>query len=342
MPIISAFKLPQPHQAAQVAQPTTTTTAPAGTQFFCDECTTMIPGISARVHCLTCPDYDICADCALTERFGGNHTTAHPAEVYRISGDSTLEPVRSQTVVTYASPPSISRGGTSVGEAPAGVGPSDGWGLFFDVDLNPSPAYSALMAAIFGNLDSARTGFLAPEAYSRFMDDMCYPLAENIWKANASTPANADAVLRRVYEALGLEHITQTRPGPPNRHHPMFQALLGGTATPSSMPLLTLRGLADLMLIELLSDPSLAYPRLVRAVQLYGLHHAEPYRRWGAMPRSVLPATADPRVLARTAAAEAQVRGAVANAAMGAQIQAAANLAAVNAVGGTQYRYERY
>jgi hypothetical protein len=62
----------------------------------------------------------------------------------------------------------------------------------------------------------------------------------------------------------------------------------------------------------------------------------------GAMPRNVLPAAADPRVLARTAAAEAQVRGAVANAAMGAQIQAAANLAAVNAVGGTQYRYERY
>jgi hypothetical protein len=134
------------------------------------------------MHCLTCPDYDICADCALTERFGGSHTTTHPTEVYRISGDSTLQPVRSQTVVTYAASPSISRGGTSVGEAPAGVGPtaSDGWGPFFDVDLNPSPAYSALMAAIFGNLDSARTGFLAPEAYSRFMDDMGYPLAENI------------------------------------------------------------------------------------------------------------------------------------------------------------------
>jgi hypothetical protein len=223
MPVISSLKPSNPPQPAQVAQPAVAATPAAGIQFFCDGCTTPIPGTSARVHCLTCPDYDACANCALAERFGGTHTAAHPTEVYRMSGtgDSTVQPVRSRAVVTYTMPgaanaayaappaytsPGTSQGGTFAGQSvPGGVddnisgattggttaggmatsaatGPTDGWGPFFDADLNPSPAYTALMSTIFGYLDSARTGFLPPEAYSRFADDMGYPTHENICK----------------------------------------------------------------------------------------------------------------------------------------------------------------
>ncbi|KAJ7695275.1 hypothetical protein B0H14DRAFT_3042445 [Mycena olivaceomarginata] len=371
MPVISSLKPSNPPQPTQVAQPTITTTPAAGIQFFCDGCTTPIPGTSARVHCLTCPDYDVCANCALAERFGGTHTAAHPTEVYRMSGtgDSTVQPVRSRAVVTYTMPgaataayaappayasPGTSQGGTFAGESvPGGVddnisgattggttaggttsaatGPTDGWGPFFDADLNTSPSYTALMCAIFGHLDSARTGFLPPEAYSRFMDDMGYPIHENIWKnaINGGNLATADTVLKRIFDALGIEHITQARQAPAAQH--VFQSL----ANPP-MPLLTPSGLADIIAIELLSDPPAAWPKFARAVQLYGLYNVEPYRRWGPMPRSVVPAVADPRVLAKLAVVDARVLGA---ANVGAQIQAAANLAAVNAIGGAQYRY---
>jgi hypothetical protein len=204
------------------------------------------------------------------------------------------------------------------------------------------------MSAIFGHLDSARTGFLPPEAYSRFMDDMGYPIHENICKLqhvlpsstyrayvsgknaiNGGNLATADTVLKRIFDALGIEHITQARQAPAVQH--VFQSL----ANPP-MPLLTPSGLADIIAIELLSDPPAAWPKFARAVQLYGLYNVEPYRRWGPMPRSVVPAVADPRVLAKLAVVDARVLGA---ANVGAQIQAAANLAAVNAIGGTQYRY---
>jgi hypothetical protein len=148
----------------------------------------------------------------------------------------------------------------------------------------------------------------------------------------AGNPSTADAVFKRVLDFCGIEHITQARTAPANLQ--LIQALAGMANLP--MPLLTSRGLADLMALELLSDPPAAWPKFARAVQLYGLYNIEPYRRWGPMPRSVVPAVADPRVLAKLAGLNAQVLGA---ANVGAQIQAAANLAAVNAIGGTQYRY---
>ncbi|KAF8180545.1 hypothetical protein K438DRAFT_1842110, partial [Mycena galopus ATCC 62051] len=101
-------------------------------------------------------------------------------------------------------------------------------------------------------------------------------------------------------------------------------------ANPMPMPLITPRGLADFIAIELLTDPAAAWQKLARVVQLYGLYVMDPYRRWGAMPRSVLPPAPDPRMLARLAQAQAQ---SVQAANMNAQIQATANLAAVNAIG---------
>jgi hypothetical protein len=36
------------------------------------------------------------------------------------------------------------------------------------------------MHAVFAHLDPAGTGFIPPEGYSRLLDDMGYPLQENI------------------------------------------------------------------------------------------------------------------------------------------------------------------
>jgi hypothetical protein len=52
--------------------------------------------------------------------------------------------------------------------------PATGWGPFFLEDLSPSPAFAQLMSAILTYLDTGRTGYLVPEAYSRFLDDQAY------------------------------------------------------------------------------------------------------------------------------------------------------------------------
>ncbi|KAJ7836285.1 hypothetical protein B0H14DRAFT_2794749 [Mycena olivaceomarginata] len=359
MPVISSLKPSNPPQPAQVAQPAVAATPAAGIQFLlrrmyhadpwhlCARSLSHLP----RLRCLR----ELCACGALWWNAHGR--TPDGGLSHEWHWDSTVQPVRSRAVVTYTMPgaanaayaappaytsPGTSQGGTFAGQSvPGGVddnisgattggttaggttsaatGPTDGWGPFFDTDLNPSPAYTALMSTIFGHLDSARTGFLPPEAYSRFADDMGYPTHENIWKnaGGAGNPSTADAVFKRVLDFCGIEHITQARTAPENLQ--LIQALAGMANLP--MPLLTSRGLADLMALELLSDPPAAWPKFARAVQLYGLYNIEP----------VVPAVADPRVLAKLAGLNAQVLGA---ANVGAQIQAAANLAAVNAIGG--------
>lgn len=235
----------------------------------------------------------------------------------------------------------------------------DGWGPFFYMDMRPTPTYTTLMNALFAYLDPARTGLLPPEAYSRLLDDMGYAVHENICacrrrlfcililiastgKSNLNnTTAIADAALKRAFDLFAIEHVLQARPAPPAPN--FMQLLQGAGAGPTPMPLLTPRGFADIGAIELLIDPALAWPRLARVVQLYGLYAQEPYRRWGALSRDVLPAGPDARMVARLAAAQqaaaASAHQSVQAAAMSAQIQASANRAAVNAIGGTEYVY---
>ncbi|KAJ7082484.1 hypothetical protein C8R44DRAFT_823011 [Mycena epipterygia] len=490
--------------------------SPLSGTFLCDACMEPIPGASPRVHCLACPNHDLCANCALGEHFGAGHTAVHPTTTYRISGDHELPPAVSQAVISYtriqsasgtgavpspavsephsvssgnasdggtspggvgsfhdatpssvstggttamsvssagaghaamhensatsggtassgnasdggtspggvgsfhdATPSSVSTGGTTAmsvfsagaghaskhensatsggtassgnasdgGTSPGGVGsfhdatPSsvstggttamsvfsagaghasmhensatsggttsqpDGWGPFFYMDMRPTPTYMTLINALFAYLDPARTGLLPPEAYSRILDDMGYAVHENVWKSNlTNTTATADAALKRAFDLFSIEHVLQARPAPPA---PKFMQLLQGAGAGSTpMPLLTPRGLADVAAIDLLCDPTLAWPRLARVVQLYGLYAQEPYRRWGALPRGVLPTGPDARMVARlTGAQQAAVASAqqsVQAAAMSAQIQASANRAAVNAIGDTEYVY---
>ncbi|KAK7052740.1 ZZ-type domain-containing protein [Favolaschia claudopus] len=385
MPQISSLKPTQ-----RPAAPPTSTPTPTIVNFQCDACAQTIGSSSSRVHCLTCPDFDLCASCALGERFGlGSHMSSHPTEIYRISGDSTVSPVRSTAAITYIdvsstsgrmgpsvtttggttsnfsapnvvhtgiSTPGISTfGGTAAGgttstnttTSPSSPG---GWSAFFYADMNPTPIYTALMNAIFDHLDTARTGFIPPEKYSQLLDDMGYAVHENIWKTNlgnAGHEAPADTALKNIFETLNIHHIVRTRPptstNPPNAN-PFMSPFLPQPPT-DSMPLLTARGLADLLAIELLGDPAATWPKLSRVIHMYRLYGTEPYRSWGVMPREVVPAAPDARILARVAGAQA-IGATAAAAAINAQLHVAASIAAIDVVGGTQpqyqYRYRGY
>ncbi|KAJ7918571.1 hypothetical protein B0H13DRAFT_1992635 [Mycena leptocephala] len=69
---------------------------------ICDVCEAGIPAAHPRVRCLTCPDYDICAVCALGDRFAGEHASAHSTVVFLKSGGRNQPPVISQTGISYA------------------------------------------------------------------------------------------------------------------------------------------------------------------------------------------------------------------------------------------------
>ncbi|KAK7030208.1 ZZ-type domain-containing protein [Favolaschia claudopus] len=365
MPQISSINPPQ----RPAAPPT-----PTVVSFQCDACRQPIPTSSSRVHCLTCPDFDLCASCALGERFGaGSHMSSHPTEIYRISGDVTVAPVRSTASIVYIDASSTSGGmgpagttaggtmkyqapnvahtgiktpgATTVGGTAAGgttspnttTSPSSpgGWSAFFYADMNPTPIYTDLMNAIFNHLDTARTGLLPPEKYSQLLDDMGYALHENDWKnklGTAGREATADATLKRMFEIGNVQHILRTRPptNPTNANPflPQFPA--------NSMPLLTPRGFADFIAIDLLADPADTWPKLSQVIQLYGLYDTEPYRSWGAMPPNVVPATPDARMLARIA--DAHARGGRMSAGS-ISTDAAASIAAIHAIVGTQPQY---
>ncbi|KAJ7488417.1 hypothetical protein FB451DRAFT_1553793 [Mycena latifolia] len=232
----------------------------------------------------------------------------------------------------------ITQGGTAASTHGGGADTQAGWEPFFYTDMSPTPTFTRLIDAIFTHLDPKNTGCLAPETFSRLLDDMGYTPQENAWKANLTAgfgqtkEAAADAALKRALDAFGIEHVCKPRPG-------ARSSLFGGGGG-GVMPLLTRRGLADITAVELLADPSGEYPKFVRAVARYAL---QPFARWGPVPRWVLPPNPDPRMLARVAAAQSGARqdgqDALAAAQMAAQIQADANQAAVYALGTTEYVY---
>ncbi|KAJ6534136.1 hypothetical protein B0H19DRAFT_1185362 [Mycena capillaripes] len=359
-------------------------------EYFCDgQCQKSIHAESPRVHCLTCPDYDLCANCALGERFGGYHMAAHPTSIYRVSGDTTLFAVRSKASLTYPSSsqpqhgllgsangaPFVSVGGTlSSGSTSAGgannsfsgtsssealpgsttsfispgstVAAPDGWNPFFDADMNPTPTFFELTSAIFTHLDTVNTGFLTPETYAQLLDDMGYPLQDNIWKSNLGHPmlsqtpeAPADAALKQALELLGIQHNLQPRPSPssPDAHgqspenEPHTLNVFQRTAPPPGpMPLLPPPALASLLSMALLADPTIGYSRLKHILRMYGVDGVEPWRRWGEVPRGVLPQTPDVRMVERMSAVGAHVQSG--------QNQGSGNAAAINAIGGS-HRY---
>jgi hypothetical protein len=197
--------------------------------FSCDVCSSKISVKTARIHCLDCEDYDMCAACALSERTEGTHLLVHRTRVFKISGGGGHTSVPSAATIVYNGPETASDvvpalAALSIHASDSGVGvaavegtstastlssvevsayttpaaidqqpmytppvaytppapvaaplePATGWGPFFLEDLSPSPAFAQLMSAILTYLDTGHTGYLVPEAYSRFLDDQAY------------------------------------------------------------------------------------------------------------------------------------------------------------------------
>ncbi|KAJ7654217.1 hypothetical protein B0H17DRAFT_1186239 [Mycena rosella] len=433
----------------------------ARTHFGCDACASPIAPIDPRVRCLECSEYDLCADCAVAERFTSPHTAAHQTLVFKMSGSSTTMGVAANTSIVYVSvaaqssipqkspgsplpalPPALERptqhlrhmsmpqvlpelqrtstasalseianqqmssasplsspiaysrpslpthmetspqpqrhvrralsvssagisrpqpqqnnsspavvaytpppcAGTFFVPSPANAysapaytppsrdaaytplsEPARGWGPFFAEDMSPTPVLTQLLDAIFAYLDTGRTGYLAPEAYSRFLVNQGCVGAENSWNANLTASLGktkkeaADAALKRTYDALGVEHIL--RPRAPERPMSVRQpsltrtlqtfgasfarALVSPPTAGSAMPVLTRAGFADVTAIALLTDPARAWVAFTRVLKMYALPLT---RAWGLLPRDVLPAQADPQMLDRVARGTAAVK----------------------------------
>lgn len=169
--------------------------------FNCDSCNQSILPMNPRVHCLTCSDYDLCANCALGERFTGGHLGLHQAQVFKESGGGANRhpPILSSNTNYNQSPQSqppgfpsphergqppptpLQNGSvSSPGFSSAQVNPGSlNWQPFFFPDMSASPTYITLLNDIFTHLDPSNTGALVPETFSRFLDDMGYPPHEN-------------------------------------------------------------------------------------------------------------------------------------------------------------------
>ncbi|KAJ6505677.1 hypothetical protein C8R47DRAFT_1192355 [Mycena vitilis] len=296
--------------------------------FSCDVCKSSIGLQDPRIHCLDCPDYDLCAKCAVSGRDSGTHSVGHRTQVFKTSGGGALAPVLSSATIFYgatsASPPPLpprhfpgTPQSTSSISTLSSVASSTytavGWAPFFTMDMSPTPVFVQLMTSILAYLDTGRTGHLVPEAYSRFLDDQAYVGGANTWKAGLIPRAGqitediADMALKRAFDLFSIEYILRPRPRNPNATVDdltrQLQAM--GTTPPASvsggmMPLLTLKGFMDITAIEMLCDPSTEWGSMARVVRSYDLPEVQ---AWGELPRSVLPDQPDPRMKARVARA---------------------------------------
>lgn len=174
---------------------------PQAQNFNCDSCSQGIAPTSPRIHCLVCNDHDMCANCAIGGRFTKGHLPSHQLQVFAESGGGSNGhfPTPSQISITYPlpsapiqapQPPLPSRVGLGPTNAPPYHTPSPAvteqrWQLFFYADMSPTPTFVTLLNDIFTYLDTSNSGYLIPEAYSRFEDDMgCLP-HENTCKSQA-------------------------------------------------------------------------------------------------------------------------------------------------------------
>lgn len=148
------------------------------------------------------------------------------------------------------------------------------------------------MAAFFARLDPHGTGTIRPETFSAFLDAHEFPTEHNVWKKNLTPnimfqPEDlADYELKAACEAWGFDHRVAVRsPGRP-------QLPYGG------MPLLTLKGLTDMMTVEHCHEPDQALDGINAALRHYNI-----WPERGPLPRNCL-------LPGRDAPVEVQRRGA--------------------------------
>ncbi|KAJ7164163.1 hypothetical protein C8R46DRAFT_1278205 [Mycena filopes] len=224
-------------------------------------------------------------------------------------------------VTSYTMPPrgDYSRPQTAAPKLPATPPPPPppptAWGPFFNQDMTPTPVFMQFMDSIFTYLDTQRTNTLTPEVYSRFLINQGYVGQQNIWNSNLVAAFGqtkeevADAALKRAYDLFNIQHTLRPRirepTSPPPGQLKSFGAYFARAVAPTPAagamtPLLTRTGFAAITAIEALCDPARHHGGLAHLVKLYDLPEG---RAWGALPRGVLPAEPDARMLARVAGA---------------------------------------
>ncbi|KAI9734820.1 MAG: hypothetical protein M1834_001898 [Cirrosporium novae-zelandiae] len=294
--------------------------------FYCSGCSDAIPPNKARIHCQSCHNYDICANCYTVENFSKDHVSSHPTSLYRTSGYSRpppppppLPPRRVSTGPAIAQ--NAQQPGPSSPQASGSTRPQ--WMPLFNPNTMPTSTFMVLMEAIFTHLDTSRTGHLRPETYSAFLDVQGYDLQQNV-----STPYLTNPIITtrekephpgiRHQQRSHGRHPTQTslrqllnrpyNPTPQHYYHPppnpnprnitTFLSQICHSKSPytsnNQMPLLTLRGFTDFTALELLCDPSKGWGNLNRALRHYGI-----WRDRGDIPCSMLPEFPPEQVLQR-------------------------------------------
>ncbi|KAF5327532.1 hypothetical protein D9619_004367 [Psilocybe cf. subviscida] len=332
--------------------------APSSPAFNCDSCQQLIAHHNPRGRCTICPDYDLCANCLLGERFTNGHTINHQMQVFKQSGGSghPILPASGSTVPTPGvPPPAFPQDPLASARQPL---PTMGWQPFFLNDMSPSPTFLTLMNDLFTYFDPANNGNLEPEALSRFLIDMGQPANEDAWTSGlqesfgCSKESNGDKALKNVFDLFSIEHVLlqRTRPvikpaggsggGGLGFGRSLRNALSPQVSHQGPMPAITRKGFIEFFTINFLTEPSEQWACLSRALRKYQLPK---YAGWGELPRSVLPAMPDPGMLRKVQSVQqyAQMQGqqALQAAQMGAMISAQANRAAVDAVGGTRTEY---
>lgn len=169
----------------------------APSNFTCDSCKQGIAASNPRAHCLSCPDYDLCANCFLGERYTNGHQAHHNTQVFKQSGGNGQPSIPASAPTdaprssnTPASPPPHSPIPPALPARRGNVPPSmpnpgpthqtaTQWQYFYNADSSPTPFYLGLINDIFTYLDPANNGNLEPETLSRFLDDMGYSIQEN-------------------------------------------------------------------------------------------------------------------------------------------------------------------
>ncbi|CAG9995788.1 unnamed protein product [Clonostachys byssicola] len=198
--------------------------------FLCHGCGDTIPPNKARVHCLPCGRYDLCASCALLGTYTESHRLGHKVELFRVSGHSG--PVA---------------GDRTAASSAAAAGQC--WSTLFDPETYATlPSFVDVASAVFGFVDVEGKGYLAPETYGLLLDVLEYPEANNIWRvalknAEGSEKEHiADRTLKRYYDKDSIQYTLGFRGG--NNHSPIPQS-----------PLLTRKGFIDLWGMDVLDDP---------------------------------------------------------------------------------------
>ncbi|KAH6656381.1 hypothetical protein BKA67DRAFT_154192 [Truncatella angustata] len=172
-------------------------------------------------------------------------------------------------------------------QRPAQAQPSQ-WSTLYYPDGSPTPLFDQLMAAIFPHLDPQGTGYIRPEVLSIFLTLNQFQPDEDLWKSNLKgnimfTPEDiADAELKAACEAWPFDHKVVVR-------NP------GRTPLPyGGMPLLSLRGLTEMMAVEHAAEPERGHRAIQAVMTRYGV-----WPHLGPLPRGCLPADMPPQIQRR-------------------------------------------